>query len=229
MNCANGSAPQIGKVATQPQDVCKFRDNIPVQRKAELLHEIRAFMRTKGIIGWATYGCIEARPTSWPPAHVSALSFRLNSTALFGCHASHRGSEYDSEPNFDCGDCTSFGVWSCRCSHDFAPVAQVQFDPASTSFTAEEVMYDLQAIMGKYATPASLQVADLLLSWGKGKLGCFSCLSSALETRVKTVNCAVSSAQFVDNINGVTTTHMHQSQDISESARAVDPVWAPSA
>ena len=51
---------QIGKAA-QPQDVGKFRDNIPAQRKAELLHEVREFMRTKGIVGFATYGCIEVR------------------------------------------------------------------------------------------------------------------------------------------------------------------------
>jgi hypothetical protein len=39
--------------------VCKFRAGIPAQRKAELLHEIRGFLRDKGVVGWATYGCIE--------------------------------------------------------------------------------------------------------------------------------------------------------------------------
>ena len=39
--------------------MCKFQAGIPPQRKAELLHEIRGFLRDKGIVGWATYGCIE--------------------------------------------------------------------------------------------------------------------------------------------------------------------------
>ena len=51
---------QIGRAA-QPQDVGKFRDNIPAQVKADLLHEVREFMRTRGIVGYATYGCIEVR------------------------------------------------------------------------------------------------------------------------------------------------------------------------
>lgn len=31
-------------------------------------------------------------------------------------------------------------------------------------------MRHLQAVMGEHATPASLQISDLLLSWDKGEL-----------------------------------------------------------
>ena len=62
--------------------------------------------------------------------------------------------------------------------------AQVQFDPASASFTAEEVMRHLQAVMGEHATPASLQIRDLLLSWDKGELPFYrglSCMRPAVD------------------------------------------------
>ena len=62
--------PQIGSAA-QSQDVCKFRAGIPAQQKAELLHEIRGFLRDKGIVGWATYGCIEVSSCNEDDRHAA--------------------------------------------------------------------------------------------------------------------------------------------------------------
>ena len=53
-------AEQLGSAA-QPQDVGKFRDCIPVHCKAALLERIRECMRVNGVVGHATYGCIEVR------------------------------------------------------------------------------------------------------------------------------------------------------------------------
>ena len=52
----------------------------------------------------------------------------------------------------------------------FGARLQVQFVPESASWTAEEVMCGLQAIMDGYATPASLQIGERLLSWNTGEV-----------------------------------------------------------
>lgn len=70
------------------------------------------------------------------------------------------------------GRCKQSSAMHCMTTRHASsfPATQVQFDTAKTSFTAEDVMRDLQSIMGDYATPASMQVGELLLSWDQGEV-----------------------------------------------------------